>query len=124
MGSYVILTARTNNAADDVRSMIVEMDVLAHLIGLLQDRYPEVREELMNAITTLVKFGWLNISFCITQILNPDGPTDDVRSKMAETDVVEYLVGLLRNSHSDYERKSSAKAIITLAKFGTSLSLF
>ena len=47
--------------------MIVEMDVLAHLIGLLQDRYPEVREELMNAITTLVKFGWLNISFCITQ---------------------------------------------------------
>jgi hypothetical protein len=50
---------KTNVPEDDFRSKMAETDVLARLVGLLQDYYPDVRQSAIEAITALSKFGRL-----------------------------------------------------------------
>jgi hypothetical protein len=55
---YMILyCARTNYSADDSRSKMVEADVLAHLVGLLQDSGRGAHWPSIEVITTLVEIG-------------------------------------------------------------------
>ena len=60
---------RTDDAADDFRSKIVETDVLTHLIGLLQHQRKDVQWSSIIIITTLAKFGRFIYSFCTAQRL-------------------------------------------------------
>jgi hypothetical protein len=58
---YIIFgAARTDDPADDFRSKMVETDVVAHLVGFLQDGNLSTRRLFMDAITSLAKFGtWI-----------------------------------------------------------------
>ena len=49
--------AGTDNAAADLCSKMVETDILAHLVGLLQNGNKHVRRSSVIAITTLVRSG-------------------------------------------------------------------
>jgi hypothetical protein len=56
--AYIILgCARTDDPADDFYSKMVEIDVVAHLVGFLQDGNLSTPKLSMDAITTLTKFG-------------------------------------------------------------------
>ena len=58
VGYYIIFdVARTDNTAADFCSKMVETDVFARLIGLLQNVNKHVRRSSVIAITTLVRFG-------------------------------------------------------------------
>jgi hypothetical protein len=60
VGRYIILDcARIDDLADNFRSEMVETDVLAHLVGLLQDDDSDVRRSSVDTITSLAKFGRL-----------------------------------------------------------------
>ena len=51
-----------DHLSDDFRSKIAETDVLARLVGLLQDQDSDVDQssiEIIEAITALANFGWL-----------------------------------------------------------------
>ena len=48
---------RTDDLVDDFCSKMVETDVLAHLVALLQDGNPELQSSSINAIATLAKLG-------------------------------------------------------------------
>ena len=50
---------RTDDLVDDFCSKMVETDVLAHLVGFLQDSDSDIRLSSKNIITTLEKFGKL-----------------------------------------------------------------
>ena len=116
MGYYSIIDCvRANDLADDLRSKVVETDVLARLIGLLQDPSSNIRQSSVEVITTLSKFG--RLIWIISYYARTNDPTDDFRSQMLETDVLSRLLGLLQDQGLDV-RQSSTEAITTFAMFG------
>ena len=63
---YVILyCARTHDPADNFRFKMVEKNVLARLIGLLQDRNSDILQSSIKAIDSLAKFGGLLYRFIL-----------------------------------------------------------
>ena len=113
VGRYVILYgARTDNATDDFRSKILESDVLAHLVGFLQDRALYAISRV--AITTFAEFGGFLYHFLYSA--RTDDLADDFRSKLVETDVLTHLIGLLQDRRTEVQWTSMI-VITTLAKF-------
>ena len=115
VGSYAIFgCARTDYPADDFRSKMIKIDLLAHLLDLLLHRDLEVQGLYLKVIIALAKFGTLIYHFFCART---DDPVDDFRSKMIETDLLTHLLDLLQ--HRDLEVQGlSIKIIIALAKFG------
>ena len=103
--------ARTHDPTDDFRSKIIGKDVLAHLIGLLQDSARAVRSSSLDVITTLAKFGRSMSHLCHSK---SHRPADDFRSKILEKDILVHLFRLLQDI---VLRIKSRKAITTLAEF-------
>ena len=69
VGSNIILySVRADDPADDIRSKMVEIDVVARLVGLLQDRHSYGHQSSIKVITTLAKFG---------RLINRFEPCDD-----------------------------------------------
>ena len=60
---------RTDDPADNFRSKMVETDVIAHIVGFLQDWNLDVQLSSINAITTLVKFGMLIYVFGLQWVM-------------------------------------------------------
>jgi hypothetical protein len=88
---------------------MVETDVLARLVGFLQDKDSDIRRSSANAVTSLAKFGRLIYHL---DCARADDPAADFCSN-----VLARLVGWLQDDHSDV-RRSSVNTIIRLAKFG------
>lgn len=61
--TYILYCEGTDDPTDDSCSKMTETDVLARLLGLLQDRNKDVQLSSVNAITILVKFGWFLFHF-------------------------------------------------------------
>jgi hypothetical protein len=58
---------KTDNPADNLRSKMVETDVLAHLVHLLQYEDLEERWSSVKIITALAKFGRLIYHFVLCE---------------------------------------------------------
>ena len=92
---------------------MVETDVLGYLVGLLQNRDRDIQWLSIKAIAALANFGRLIYHlYCAWT----DDPTDSFRSRMVETDVLDCLVGLLKDSSDWSIQQSSIKVITALAK--------
>ena len=66
VGWYIILyCAKPDNPVDDSHSKMVETDVIARLVGLLQDQNSYVCQSSIGAITALATFGRLIYHFVL-----------------------------------------------------------
>ena len=62
---YHFYCARADDLADDFRYKMIKTDVLARLVGLLQDRFSHVCQSSVDVIVALANFGRLIYHFVL-----------------------------------------------------------
>ena len=65
--TYRFALYEADDPADDIRSKMMETDVLVRLVGLLLDQDSDVRRSSIKAISSLARFGRLTYHFVLCE---------------------------------------------------------